>query len=256
MSRINIQRKAGIGGLGGLRNQPLPLKRIAQQPWWLVRDLAPTRFEARRPARYVRAVVLWLKVRQQGFTMLGCRRGRYLYELADEASQDGVLGALVDCGVWNGGSTALLSAGAPDRQVWAFDSFEGMPEPGGSQVDGLSSVGWVGDCVGAEDNVREAMRRYGSPEHLHICKGWFKDTLKPAAPSVGSIAVLHADGDWYESIRLTLEAFYDQVSAGGFVAIDDYFTFDGARRATDEFRASRGITASLVLRETGVHWRV
>lgn len=254
MSNLNILSKEGVGGVDGLRNQPLGFQRILRQPRWIAEDLLPTAFEAKRPLRYARATGLWFRIRQSGFTMLGCRRGRYLYELADEAVRRAVPGALVDCGVWNGGSTALLSAGAPDRDVWAFDSFEGLPEPGDAELDGADAASFVGDCFGAEENLRTIVAKHGSAERLHVRKGWFEDTLAPASPEIGPIAVLHADGDWYESIKLTLEALYDQVSTNGFVAIDDYFVWEGARKATDEFRAERGITAPLVKREAGVYW--
>jgi hypothetical protein len=42
--------------------------------------------------------------------MLGPRRGRTLHRLAREVDRAGVPGALVDCGVWNGGSTILMAA--------------------------------------------------------------------------------------------------------------------------------------------------
>jgi O-methyltransferase len=70
------------------------------------------------------------------------------------------------------------------------------------------------------------------------------------------IAVLHPDGDWYESALVTLEALYDRVSPGGFVVIDDYGHWEGARRATDEFRRRRGIHEPLVRVDyTGRYWR-
>lgn len=254
MSNLNIQSKAGVDGVGGLRNQPLGARRILSQPRWIVDDLLPTSFEAKRPLRYLRSVNLWFRIRQSGYTMLGCRRGRYLYELADEAVRRDVPGALVDRGVWNGGSTALLSAGAPQREVWAFDSFEGLPEPSAAELDGVDAAAFTGDCLGAEENLRLVVGQHGSPGRLNIRKGWFEHTLVPAAPEIGPIAVLHADGDWYESILTTLDALYDQVSTGGFVAIDDYFVWEGARKATDEFRASHRITAPLVKREAGVYW--
>lgn len=238
----------------GQVNRPLALRRIVRQPSWLVKDLAPMRIEARRPLEYVRGVMLWARVRQAGFTMLGCRRGRTLYRLAREAVRRSIPGALVDCGVWNGGSTALLSAGAPLRATYAFDSFEGLPAPD-ERADGPASSEWVGECLGLEENVREAVRRFGSPECLHIVRGWFKDTFPGAVDTIGAIAVLHADGDWYDSIRLTLETFYDHVSPGGFVVVDDYGVWSGARQAVDEFRASRAVTSRLVVVEAAAYWR-
>jgi O-methyltransferase len=53
-----------------------------------------------------------------------------------------------------------------------------------------------------------------------------------------------------------LETFEPKVSPGGFVVIDDYGWWDGAREATHEYRAVRGIEASLAeVDSTGVYWR-
>jgi O-methyltransferase len=238
----------------GRLNRPLPLRRVAQQPSWIFKDLAPMGPEVRRPLEYAHSVMLWREIRQRGYTMLGCRRGRTLYRLAREADRQSITGALVDCGVWNGGSTALLSAGAPSREVYAFDSFEGLP-PSDEQLDGEHSVDREGWCLGVQDNVRDALRRFGSPERLHIVKGWFEDTFPVEVESIGPIAVLHADGDWYASVRLTLETFYDRISPGGFVAVDDYGVWSGARQAVDEFRESRAIAEHLVRVEAAAYWR-
>ena len=99
------------------------------------------------------------------------------------------------------------------------------------------------------------MDRFADPGRLHLVKGWFEHTL-PAANEVERIAVLHCDGDWYESVRLTLEVFYPRVSPGGFVVIDDYGTWPGARRATDEYRAFVGDRRRLRrIDHTGRYWR-
>ncbi len=236
----------------GKLNEPLALRRILRQPRWLIDDLGPTAVEMRRPLVFLRGLALWTRVRQQGFTMIGCRRGRTLFRLAAEVEREHVPGALVDCGVWNGGSTALLAAAAPSRTVWAFDSFEGLPEPG--VEDGDDALAWGASCLGSEENVREAFRRFARPDQLRIVKGWFEDTLPLHLASVGPIAVLHADGDWYASVRVTLESLYDSVSAGGYVVVDDYDVWSGARRAVDDFRTARSISAPLLRAEASAYW--
>src|SRR3954447_11543282 len=47
----------------------------------------------------------------------------------------GIPGAIVECGVWRGGSMqavarTLLAPGAADRDLHLFDTFEGRPDPG------------------------------------------------------------------------------------------------------------------------------
>ena len=75
-----------------------------------------------------------------------------------------------------------------------------------------------------------------NPARLHVERGWFADTMPRAAARIGPVAVLHVDGDWYESVSLTLKVFYPAVVPGGYIIIDDYGTWPGARRATDELR--------------------
>src|SRR3954447_14721993 len=69
-----------------------------------------------------RARAHW-QLRQEGYTMLLSSVARNLQEQAERVEGNEVPGALVDCGVWNGGSTMLLSSAAPTREIWAFDSF-------------------------------------------------------------------------------------------------------------------------------------
>jgi O-methyltransferase len=220
-----------------LRRRVRAVQRVLTGPG-SVFDLLPRAADATHPADAREATGLYRRLLADELTMVSARRARALHRAARSAAREGVPGALVDCGVWNGGSTVMLSRGAPDREVWAFDSFEGLPEP--SPEDGESSTGYGGDCLGSEAKLREAFRRYAHPERLHVVRGWFEDTFVPAKEEIGPIAVLHADGDWYESVRLTLATFYDQVSPGGYVLIDDYGHWEGARRAVDEFRAAVG----------------
>jgi O-methyltransferase len=186
--------------------------------------------------------------------MLGPRRGRMLHGLAEEVDRTGVPGALVDCGAWNGGSTILMSTAAPNRDVWAFDSFAGLPEP--RELDGRESADLGGELVASEHKLRDGFERFADPARLHVSAGWFEETLEDAAGEIGRVAVLHCDGDWYDSVLLTLEVMYPLVSPGGFVVIDDYGTFPGAQRATDEYRLRAGERAPLRrIDQTGRYWR-
>ena len=95
-----------------------------------------------------------------------------------------------------------------------------------------------------------ARNKHSAHDQVRFLVGWFKDTL-PAAP-IDRLAVLRLDGDYYESTMDTLTALYDKVSPGGFVIIDDYgerlWTY--CRRAVDDFRRARSITAELIKVDT------
>jgi O-methyltransferase len=215
------------------------------------KNLVPTRAELEAPARYVPNVRFVTRLRRERYTMLSPRRARNLAVLSAKVESEGVPGAIVDCGVWNGGSTIILGRGAPSREVWAFDSFEGLPPPGERDPDAHED--WTGELEGSEEKLREGFARYaGNAERLHTVKGWFNETFPKVGPEIDQIALIHIDADWYESCRDAFETFYDKVSPGGYVVVDDLRMWQGAREATDDFRAERGITAPLM---SAHYWR-
>lgn len=173
--------------------------------------------------------------------MAGLLNVRDLAACVDAAEREG---AFVECGVWRGGCAGLMGllAGARGREMWLFDSFEGMPERSprdtGEHAEELArGMLSVGTNVASVDDVRELLfRRLGlDTSAVRIRKGWFQDTIPSARDEIGPIALLRIDADWYESTRACLEGLYDNVVEGGFVVIDDYWWFPGCRAAVDEF---------------------
>ena len=66
-------------------------------------------------------------------------------------------------------------------------------------------------------------------DKITLVKGWFQDTAPANKDKVGQIAILRLDGDWYESTKIPLENFYQNVSSGGCIIIDDYATCYGSK---------------------------
>jgi hypothetical protein len=128
--------------------------------------------------------------------------------------------------------------------VIAFDSFEGLPPPSEEDPDYDIARHWTGRCRGDLVEVRALMEQLGVADIVDCIKGLFQQTL--AGRKTGPIALLHLDGDWYESTRVCLEHLWDNVSAGGVVQIDDYGGWAGARKAVDEFLNRRSIPLQLL----------
>ncbi|MEA2466124.1 MAG: O-methyltransferase [Thermoleophilaceae bacterium] len=190
-------------------------------------------------------------------TMTTPRRIAALCDSVEHVVRAGVPGAVVECGVWRGGSMmaaalTLLRLGAADRELYLFDTFAGMPPPTTEDVfsayDGYNPMRhwrrrergghnkW--HYVPAED-VRAAVLSTGYPaERVHLVEGRVEDTLPGAAPD--EIAVLRLDTDWYASTRHELEQLYPRLSAGGVLILDDYGHYEGARRAVDEYFEAQG----------------
>ena len=181
------------------------------------------------------------------YTMSGNARLRGLYRAVHHMLSHDIPGDVVECGTARGGSAALMGLalrelGSP-RRLWVFDTFEGLPAPTENDPDFDIAKLYSGSCRGTLDEVTALFETLGILDRSVLVKGLFQDTLPGA--SIGRIAVLHLDGDWYESVRVCLESLYDRVSAGGVIQIDDYGHWEGARKAVDEFMRGRGIGIEL-----------
>jgi O-methyltransferase len=171
-----------------------------------------------------------------------------------------VPGDVIECGVCNGGTAAVLARFAShsrlNRNVWLLDSFQGMPEitpEDGIGVSNDPAEAHVGKEVGDPERVNDVLRSIGADlNRVRILPGWFQDTF----PSVTAkeIAILNIDADWYESVKLCLNTFYDRVVPGGFVSLDDYGHWPGCRRAVDEFFQARGLPYKLHEVDYTAHW--
>ena len=157
-----------------------------------------------------------------------------LKSLADSiANQPSIEGDFVECGVARGGSAALLAAAMPPgRQIWLFDSFQGLPPP--TEKDHILASRWTGHSKVSIEEVQKFMAEVPiDPATFTIRPGWFKDTFIEPLPS--KVSFLHCDADWYDSVMLVLETFYPRMSQGGCVVLDDFGCWRGCRVAFYDF---------------------
>lgn len=186
-----------------------------------------------------------------GYTMTGLARLNILQSCVEDVVSRGIPGDLVETGVWRGGSAIFMRAmlkrlGVTDRTVWAADSFEGLPapDPKRSPLAGEADLSRLSFLKVSLEQVRANFRRFSLlDDQVCFLKGWFKDTL--AAAPIERISILRLDGDLYESTMDALVPLYPKVSPGGYVIVDDYYSWPGCRRAVDEYRSRNGITAEL-----------
>jgi O-methyltransferase len=198
--------------------------------------------------------------RQVGpYTMTTPPRVYALVRAVEYVVARGVPGAIVECGVWRGGSMmaaalTLLRLGLTDRALYLYDTFSGMPPP--SEVDTTRSGVRAADLLAQEDedshiwaiaslpDVRATVLSVGYPEQqIHFVEGLVEETLPATAPE--EIALLRLDTDWYSSTKHELEQLYPRLAPGGVLILDDYGHWQGARRAVDEYFAENQITLLL-----------
>ena len=130
------------------------------------------------------------------------------------------------------------------RRVWVCDSFRGLPE----NTTKLDSPKWSRLKVlqVSKDQVREHFKQFDLlDDRVLFRKGYFVDSLPKVRKEIGSLAVLRADGDMYESTMDIVFNLYDKLSIGGFIIIDDYGVPE-CKRATHDFRRMHKINEPII----------
>ncbi|MET7869356.1 TylF/MycF/NovP-related O-methyltransferase [Streptomyces cyaneofuscatus] len=174
-------------------------------------------------------------------------------------------GDIVECGVWRGGSMqacarTLLSVGEDERELYLFDTYEGMTPPTAEDLrrDGrpaqelLDAQGkdrpiWA---VASLEDVQAGFENVPYPqERVHYVRGRVEDTVPAQAPE--QIAILRLDTDWYASTKHELEHLYSRLVSGGVLLIDDYGYWQGSRQAVDEFLDKTGERLLLLRMDEG-----
>jgi len=162
-----------------------------------------------------------------------------------------VPGAVVECGVWKGGSMMAVARTLQQldasRDLYLFDTFAGMTAPTDADKtqSGRLAVNRLGPATlkhleVSMETVAANMASTGYSDALtHYVRGPVEETLPGAAPD--SIALLRLDTDWYESTRHELEVLYPRLSPGGILIIDDYGDWQGAKLAVDEYFAETAV---------------
>jgi hypothetical protein len=158
-------------------------------------------------------------------------------------------GMILEFGVYRGHSLRQIGERLPHRQVFGFDSFEGLPEP------------WIFNPTGIFSDANGELPQV--PKNVVLVKGFFQDTSEDfLAKHPGPIALLHMDADIYSSCKYVLETYGDRIRPQTIVAFDDFYNYPGWRDG--EFKAFRewcdatgaryeiiGFTAKPVLHERG-----
>jgi len=200
------------------------------------------------------------------YTMVG-RSGMYVtYDTVLRVEKEKIVGAIVECGVARGGSSAMMALASEyyngKRHYWLFDTFEGLPapsikdnyvEPDYESDDKHAGRVSEGYCLGTIEEVKTLLfSTLKLPsEKFTLVKGLFQDTLSSQKDKIGDIAILRLDGDWYDSTMCCLENFWDNVVPGGTVIMDDYVSVPSCKEATHDFLNSRKIDVKIELDERG-----
>lgn len=160
-----------------------------------------------------------------------------------------IQGDFVECGVWKGGNLILYNLLNEkknlNRNIYGFDTFEGMPLPGkfDFKYDGRSASdlyyqktksndGW---CKSILDEVKKNISKECPNNNIKLIKGKVEDSLLIEKNIPEKISILRLDTDFYESTKIELEVLFPRLEKGGILIVDDYGNYKGARKAIDEY---------------------
>ena len=161
-------------------------------------------------------------------------------------------GARAECGTYRGATALLLAHAWRSREpafagdeLYLIDSFVGTSESG--QHDYIPVRGADGTTrreaffpVAKADLSPELVRSYFNEfPRVSICPGWIPQVF--ATLPERSWAFVHLDVTLYEPTLAALEYFFPRMSSGGVIICDGSIFCPGAKKAWDEFCASRAL---------------
>jgi hypothetical protein len=161
---------------------------------------------------------------------------------------NGISGDYAEFGCHTGGSFQgahkAISALGPPRHLWAFDSWDTLPDDHPRDAH----PGWDSVTAGAGgvENFHRACERHGIPRGAYTTiEGYYRDSLPPlgAEGAPTDIALAYIDCDLYSSTVSVLEFLAPRLKHGMIVAFDDWFCWSptdvsGERAALAEFLAA------------------
>lgn len=130
-------------------------------------------------------------------------------------------GLILEFGVRFGYSISHLAKLFPERKIFGFDSFQGLPETWHHEAAGSYST--RGTIPQLADNIE-------------LIAGWFNETLpKFKKLHAEPIAFINIDCDLYSSTKLVFDELTSQIIPGTIIVFDEYIGNTNWRE--DEFRA-------------------
>jgi hypothetical protein len=121
-------------------------------------------------------------------------------------------GMALEFGVFRGRSLRVIADARKGREVYGFDSFQGLP----------------GDYRPHVRHGAFALDRLPEIDGAELVVGWFDDTLpKFLDAHPGPVDFLHVDGDLYSSAVTVLRLVGPRLLAGSVVIFDELFNWPG-----------------------------
>jgi O-methyltransferase len=143
------------------------------------------------------------------------------YELWDMVHNlRSVQGAVVEVGVWRGGTGAILARALertkPQATIYLCDTFRGVVK-----ANSYDAVYRGGEHADTSLEHVDCLLRSLSIQNAALLEGSFPEDTGERIPA-GPVALCHIDVDVYQSARDTVEWVEPRLAKGGAIVFDDY----------------------------------
>jgi hypothetical protein len=141
----------------------------------------------------------------------------------EEIHSHSIPGCLIEFGVFQGSALNRMLLHCERiglvREVYGFDSFEGLPEP--SPYDPPQ---WYKGKFETKLELVQSRLNEKKRKNLHLVKGWFCDTLstRDIQERITEVAYARIDCDLYQSTWDCLRFLEGRLSNGAFMTFDDW----------------------------------
>jgi len=158
----------------------------------------------------------------------------------------GMKGDLIEIGVYEGGTAKIMAEMFPDKPIYLFDTYEGLPNTLNNKK-GDPQCYYVGHCGASLETVKKNLKDCKNCEYF---KGVFPETSEPMKDKKFCFA--HIDVDIYKGTKDSLEFLYPRMLKGGLMIIHDYPILRGVKTAVDEFMQDKNNMTEQFGKETGM----
>lgn len=162
--------------------------------------------------------------------LLSTERAFFLFQFSKQALA--LPGEIAEIGVYKGGGARLIAEIFKDKkQIYLFDTFEGMPEVD-KKEDNIKAIkkGMYSDT--SLIAVKNFLSKF---KNIKIYKGIFPETSAPITEK--KFCFVHVDTDIYKSTKDCIEFFYPRMVSGGIIICDDFKSPEckGVEKAVNDF---------------------
>lgn len=194
---------------------------------------------------------LFIKI-VQPYSMTSIERISELYHSLEHIRVNNIDGDIVECGVWKGGNILgimeYLHYYNIDKNIWLFDTFEGMTDPEENDIDlnnnHASTMLHIPVVLAFSpiDEVKNNLSKSNfNKDRLRFIIGDVSETLQEKNNNPKKISILRLDTDWYKSTKDELIYLYPKLVNEGVLIVDDYGHWRGSKQAVDEYFDSKNI---------------